>query len=64
MGAASASTQPTATAATVGFGSSRPLQMDSSMGKEQARHEVAGMREWAEESCGIPASEIVGFRNP
>lgn len=39
-------------------------QMDSSMDKETARYEIAGMREWAQESCGIPASQILGFRNP
>ncbi|KAI7845753.1 hypothetical protein COHA_000668 [Chlorella ohadii] len=38
--------------------------MDSSMDKETARQEIAGMREWAQESCGIPAAEILGFRNP
>jgi len=38
--------------------------MDSSMDKETARQEIAGMREWARESCGIPATEVLGFRNP
>ncbi len=34
------------------------------MDNETARQEIAGMREWARESCGIPATEVLGFRNP
>lgn len=39
-------------------------QMDSNMDKETVRYEITEMRQWVQEACGIPASEVQGFRNP